>query len=73
MTPMCRQHDNRPQKVIAGAPFEADISDRLATAGDCFKEGTAIVFNVIGREIRSMERLAETGVATSYFVQCDRA
>lgn len=32
MTPMCRQNDNRPQQTIAGAAFEAGISDRLAVA-----------------------------------------
>ena len=30
MTPMFREHDNRAQQVIAGASFEAGISDRLA-------------------------------------------
>lgn len=73
MTPMFREHDNRTQQVIAGASFEAGISDRLAVAEDGFEEGAAFVFNVIGREIRRTERFAETSVATGDFVQCDRA
>ncbi len=68
MTPVCRQHDNRAQQAIAGAAFEAGISDRLAVAGDCLEEGAAIVFNVIGREIRGTKRLAETSVTTGHFV-----
>lgn len=44
-----------------------DVSQR------CLDDGAAIVFNVVGREIRGTQRLAETSVAASHFVQCDRA
>lgn len=73
MTPMFREHDNRTQQVIAGAALEAGISDGLAVARYGLEESATLIFNVIGREIRGMERLAETSVATCNFVQCDRA
>lgn len=64
MTLMCRKHDNRPQQVIAGTTLEAGISDRLSFVRSGFKEGTAAVLNVVGREISSVERFAEMGVIT---------